>query len=270
MHNNRSPFPTALQAALLLLATLVLEYLLSAAFYDARNSLGLTGEQMSVLVTVLGNGIVISVAMHLQGCAFRDLIQPGGTPWLPTLVLVVPPVLLLTPLILLLDTTLISALQSLLPLSAYEVATFSAMNFQSLPMALAVCVVAPVVEEMFFRGVLLRGFLQLYPRARAIGYSALFFGVAHLNIYQFCLAFFLGLLLGLLYERGRSLLPCMALHAALNTSVYLLSSGTDTSAADDSAGSTSLTWLVALLLAAAGAFALQKVLRLWSPPRQAA
>jgi membrane protease YdiL (CAAX protease family) len=268
MPPTKSPFPSLLQAALLLVALYVLELLIGAALYDARNALGLSLEQLSALEALLGNGIIISVAMHLQGSGYQDLVHPDRTSLWPTLVMVVPPVVMLMPLIVLLDMTMMSALETLLPLSESERQSFGAMSTQSLPMALIVCVIAPIVEEMLFRGVLLRGFLARYPRGRAIGYSALFFGVAHLNIYQFCLAFLLGLLLGLIYERGRSLLPCMALHAALNTAVFVISDNGDAavSAANAAASAPaipSLAWVAALIAAGIGLIALQKTLRLW-------
>jgi membrane protease YdiL (CAAX protease family) len=96
------------------------------------------------------------------------------------------------------------------------------MDGRDLATALAVCVVAPVVEEMLFRGVVLRSFLQQYDRRQAIWGSALLFAVAHLNIYQFVVALGMGLVLGWLYERSRSLIPCIALHAAYNTGTGVL------------------------------------------------
>jgi membrane protease YdiL (CAAX protease family) len=39
-----------------------------------------------------------------------------------------------------------------------------------------------VLEEMLFRGIVLRSFLLLYPRGAAIAGSAILFGFAHLNI----------------------------------------------------------------------------------------
>jgi len=78
------------------------------------------------------------------------------------------------------------------------------------------CVVAPVLEEMLFRGVILRGFLRQYSRTFAILWSATLFGIAHLNLYQMATALVLGIVSGWLYERCRSLWPCILLHAAYN------------------------------------------------------
>ena len=84
-------------------------------------------------------------------------------------------------------------------------------------------VLAPVLEELFFRGLMLRGFLSRYGAARAILGSALLFAVAHFNPWQFAAAFCAGLLFGWWFLRTRSLLPCMLGHAVHNGLPFLLS-----------------------------------------------
>ena len=61
-----------------------------------------------------------------------------------------------------------------------------------------------------------------YGRAQAIWGSAALFGLAHLNVYQFVAALLLGAVSGWLYERARSLVPSIALHAAYNTALNAL------------------------------------------------
>src|SRR5947207_2030568 len=61
---------------------------------------------------------------------------------------------------------------------------------------ITLCVIAPFVEEMLFRGLFLRGFLFNYSPARSIVLASLLFGLAHLNVYQFVVASILGLLSG--------------------------------------------------------------------------
>ncbi len=87
--------------------------------------------------------------------------------------------------------------------------------------ALAV-VIAPLVEEVVFRGLILRGLLGRWPAAAAIGTSALLFAFMHLNPAQFPIAFGLGLALAWVYARTRSLGLCILGHAANNSSVYWL------------------------------------------------
>jgi len=88
--------------------------------------------------------------------------------------------------------------------------------------AVAVIVMAPAVEELFFRGLLLGGFLGRYRPPTALALSALFFSVAHLNPVQVPATLLLGFYLGWLYLRTRSLLPCILAHALNNGFVFLL------------------------------------------------
>jgi hypothetical protein len=118
-------------------------------------------------------------------------------------------------------------LMRMVPLSAWEESLFSRMADGSVAAVLAVCVMAPLLEEMLFRGIVLRGFLQRYSRWQAIVMSALLFGAAHMNIYQFVVGFVMGVVLAWLYERTRSLIPCIALHAAYNTTTLLLADWLD-------------------------------------------
>ena len=75
---------------------------------------------------------------------------------------------------------------------------------------------APVLEELLFRGMILSGLLRNHRPWVAIGQSALLFGIIHLNPAQSVNAVFMGLLLGWLYYRTRSLWLCMGLHALNN------------------------------------------------------
>jgi hypothetical protein len=87
-----------------------------------------------------------------------------------------------------------------------------------------ICILAPVCEELVFRGAVLRSLLAWRPRLRwpMIGVSALLFAAIHVNPAQMPHAFIIGLLLGWLYERTRSVAPGIAFHWANNTVAYLL------------------------------------------------
>lgn len=94
---------------------------------------------------------------------------------------------------------------------------------EGLGLALAFVVVAPLVEEALFRGVILPGLAedQLARVPHAIVGSALLFAVMHLRADAVAYAFVAGLVLGAVRVWTGSLLPCVALHAA-NNAVPLL------------------------------------------------
>jgi membrane protease YdiL (CAAX protease family) len=83
-------------------------------------------------------------------------------------------------------------------------------------------VVAPLTEEPLVRGVMLTGLLRRYSVARAVLYSAVLFAIMHLNPVQFAAALAIGLFLGWLYTRTRSLWPGIVMHAIYNAHVFLI------------------------------------------------
>ena len=82
----------------------------------------------------------------------------------------------------------------------------------------------PVVEELVFRGAILRSLLAWQPQHQwaMIALSALLFAVAHMNPAQIPHAFIIGLLLGWMYMRTGSVVPGIAFHWANNTAVYAM------------------------------------------------
>lgn len=90
---------------------------------------------------------------------------------------------------------------------------------------MAIGIFAPVVEEIVFRGAILRILLGLFSRSWhwvAIIFSALIFGAIHLNLAQGLHAFVIGLLLGWMYYRTLSVVPGILLHWINNTVAYLM------------------------------------------------
>jgi membrane protease YdiL (CAAX protease family) len=77
-------------------------------------------------------------------------------------------------------------------------------------------IVAPLTEEILFRGQMLRGFLARYAPPLAIGASAVFFSAMHLNPVQIPATLMLGILSGVLYARTRSIWPSIVAHAVNN------------------------------------------------------
>ena len=83
---------------------------------------------------------------------------------------------------------------------------------------LLVALVGPVVGELFFRGGILRVLLRTCRRPWvAIVVSGLIFGIIHMNPVQVVFASVAGILLGWLYWRTRSLIPCMVVHVLNNS-----------------------------------------------------
>lgn len=78
------------------------------------------------------------------------------------------------------------------------------------------CIIAPITEELFFRGMLLKVFSKANQRF-AIFSTAVFFGLAHGNIPQFLLAFLLGIFLAHITMKHNSIIPSIIVHIFINT-----------------------------------------------------
>lgn len=86
---------------------------------------------------------------------------------------------------------------------------------------LAVVVVAPVAEELFFRGFVLGGLAAAVGDLRAIVVSSALFAAMHASIGTFIPLFAAGMLLAWLYLRTRSIWPPVAAHSAQNALAML-------------------------------------------------
>jgi CAAX protease family protein len=75
---------------------------------------------------------------------------------------------------------------------------------------------APIVEELFFRGLLLKGLMARLPVPAAILISALLFGLAHFETVQFAGLAVFGVVLGVLAWKTGRLAPSIGAHMAFN------------------------------------------------------
>lgn len=90
-------------------------------------------------------------------------------------------------------------------------------------MVLIIGILGPFSEEFVFRGLIyrnLRGQSSRYIAAAFV--SALFFGMMHMNLNQFCYAFVLGLVFSLINEILDSTWPSFICHAVVNTQNVLM------------------------------------------------
>jgi CAAX protease family protein len=84
------------------------------------------------------------------------------------------------------------------------------------PLVVAVVIVAPVVEEVFFRGFVFAGLRTRYDWRWAAVISSALFAAAHMQLTFFIPAFILGGLFAYLYQKSGSVWPSMIIHALVN------------------------------------------------------
>lgn len=85
-----------------------------------------------------------------------------------------------------------------------------------------ICVLAPVLEEVIFRGFVYPGLRRRLAVTGAVVASALLFAMMHNNPAALLPIGLIGIVLAVLYERSRSLVPPIVCHALNNTLVFFL------------------------------------------------
>lgn len=94
-----------------------------------------------------------------------------------------------------------------------------------LPAALTllyICIAGPVLEELVFRGAILKS-LAKHGEKFAVVLSALLFTVFHMNFEQIVTPLIIGLILGFITVRSKSIVPAIICHVFNNSFVMLLS-----------------------------------------------
>ncbi|HBY97903.1 MAG: CPBP family intramembrane metalloprotease [Ardenticatenaceae bacterium] len=88
--------------------------------------------------------------------------------------------------------------------------------------ALSASLIAPVTEELLFRGFLFAGLRKRLDVIPAIVISSLAFALFHFNPFAFPALLALGGVLAWLFQRSGSLWPAIGLHATINTVTLLV------------------------------------------------
>jgi membrane protease YdiL (CAAX protease family) len=94
--------------------------------------------------------------------------------------------------------------------------------FTRVLMAITLCVGAPLMEELIFRGVIFSVAARYFHPVYAVAASSLLFGVIHNNLLSLIPLTVLGAFLAEAYRRTRSLAVPMLMHSAFNGVSFLL------------------------------------------------
>lgn len=113
-------------------------------------------------------------------------------------------------------TRFVSDLNSRLEAPARDLTKQASSDVGLLILGVLVVVGAPIVEELFYRGLLLRSVRNRFGPNVAIGVSAFVFAGAHFELLQFPALLLLGVLLGFLAVRYDRLGPSIFAHAGFN------------------------------------------------------
>ncbi len=190
----------------------LLQIVFGAILGAFKLSLGMT----TIITTVLSSGLTIFLFLKLRW-------TPVSPSWMQT-----RPWIVLTWSVLLALGTIIPS-ERLVEVLQMEMPEQMMKMFEEVmkkPIGYVVIgILAPFAEEVVFRGAILRKILGMMDEKRhwvAIAISALVFGLVHLNIPQGIHAFLIGLLLGWMYYRTRSILPGILFHWVNNSVAFIM------------------------------------------------
>ncbi|MDD3331396.1 MAG: type II CAAX endopeptidase family protein [Bacteroidales bacterium] len=117
---------------------------------------------------------------------------------------------------------IIFPLTELIPVPEFLKASFESMGKQKgIASFFLMVVIAPVLEELMYRGIILDGLLRRYSGVTAILVSSILFGIVHLNPWQFIPAFFVGVFSGWAYYKTRNLILTILIHSTINFVGYM-------------------------------------------------
>lgn len=213
--NGASSYPSILQAIWLLFLVVVLIFVLSVIAGAAAHVAGERPDHPAVAAAV--NSIAIGVAL---AWGLRKTRAPAADvfPLSPRRIPLLLPLAVSIVGMVILISEVDNLLRTVLPVPPALADLFEQITGKGAgPWGLILAVVvAPLTEELLFRGLILRGFLRRYSVRTAIIASALLFGAFHLNPWQFLGAVALGVLFAWTFVRTGSLLLCIFGHALTN------------------------------------------------------
>ena len=200
----------------------VLQIVLGAILYDAGYQFEAGDPLYSLFILIISIGGMLSIVMHYKNLRYTELFNQSGSSAQSLIMVLGLPLLIIAVGAQIWVSDLAAIVIYFLPMSDQEVHMFQRVFTGGTASLLLICVVAPLIEEMMFRGIILRGLLCHYPPGTAIALSALIFAMYHLNIYQMPVALTVGVFSGWLYYKTRSLWPSILLHVFFNATAYIL------------------------------------------------
>ena len=219
-HKN---FPDFWSAVLILALLFGLQIIMAVITYDLGLRFESGDPKVTAVLTVLSCGVVFSLLMSYKKLGYKQLFHSSRNSIKSTMILLTIPIVLTTSGAVFWITDLTNLVVLYYPMPDSEYQMYDRLFNSGLVSVIMVCLIAPFVEEMLFRGVFLRSFLMNYSASNAIVLSSLLFALYHMNIYQLPVAFLFGCFSAWLYVKTRSLWPSVMAHTTYNCLATLFS-----------------------------------------------
>ena len=223
LFRDRSSLPTIAQAFMCGVLLLLLRFFAAAILPSAHNWNGMLLQNFLSQVGLIAGPAVLMAWLLTRNPRKTLLLQKPKT---IHLFLAAMLAVVLHPIV----STMSNAIQTLYPVSEQTMAKLE--SFQSVlggapniwALLLMVAVLPAICEELAFRGFLLSGLRRMKNTTLAILVSSLFFGIAHQLLQQSIAAFVVGLLIGYMSIKTKSIFPCMLYHLIHNSLPLLAAS----------------------------------------------
>jgi membrane protease YdiL (CAAX protease family) len=201
------PYPTVKESWGMVGWYLLIILVLGVPFFLVLDQgLNMSRQLSSALMTVVINLSLLGFLRWKAGKRWQPIRLLGyEKPWLYAALLLLVPAWVMS-----------ASLLEFLHLPNWQDRFFLDLMQHPLTAFLTMVVAAPMLEEVLFRGIMLRGLLRSQQPWAAIGLSAALFGLIHFNPAQSLHAALFGVLLGWLYYRTQSLGVCIGVHALNN------------------------------------------------------
>lgn len=242
---------------------MVFELFLAVIVFSMGLDERLHNAALNSIVVIIPTGVVLALLMRYKELSYARLLHDSRLSLRGLVILLALPILLVSygGNILLGDVG--NLMLMLFPLEGIDIDDVVANATDPIYLSSTI-VIAPVIEELLFRGIFVRSLLQRYAPRKVYVYTALVFAIAHLNPYQIPVAFVMGYFLAWLYHHSSSLLPCIWAHMTFNAISVLLffsENQAETMAADGLLPMHSLAeQVLAFVIVGAGLLTLYRVL----------
>ncbi|MEI6481325.1 MAG: CPBP family intramembrane glutamic endopeptidase [Candidatus Saccharibacteria bacterium] len=188
-----------------------------ASLFIAENPVATLVQYLTALTVEVG---LIGLLMHYKQASLQALgVRSFKWRWL----LAVLGLYVAQAILVIIVFTLIQVLSPKVNLDeAQDVFEFGKTNWAVIGTFISAVIIAPILEEIIFRGIIYVGLTKIWPRWVSAVLTAILFGWLHAQLNVGIYTFLLGLLLTWLYVKSRSLIPGIILHMLNNAVAFWL------------------------------------------------
>lgn len=203
---------------------LISAYLLSSLFVSVYQYFSQTALELDSLPIIIASGLGFQLSSVAAWYCFKRFVpyEPNNHPDSTFRAIKIGTIGFIAAYLILLPTVLIwrLALESLNFEYEFQLPVLLIQNggtpLEMAMMALLVVIVAPICEELVYRGFLFRYLNERLPIGLAIAIPSALFALMHVNLYSFAPLFILGAILSIVYKISGNLISSITLHGLFN------------------------------------------------------